>query len=74
MVMIEFNTSLFSGASLATFIFFLVTFFFVFFSIIVAYHWFNYGHKRSVSLLSIAIYLLAAAPLFLAMAISIRYM
>jgi hypothetical protein len=55
-------------------LFYLITLFFVIYSISVAYHWFTYGERRSVSSLSLAIYLVGSAPLFMIMALSLSLM
>lgn len=63
-----------TGASFATMIFMVFVLIFIAHSIVVAYHWLSYGYDRKISLLSVAIYLLICAPLFLTMSIAIRFM
>lgn len=48
-------------------LFYVVMLCFVIFSIATIYHWFTFGSSRSISLLSMAVYLIVAAPLFLLM-------
>jgi hypothetical protein len=50
-------------------LFYIVTLLFVFYSVCIAFHWFSYGSSKSMSMLSMAIYLIVSAPLFLAMAL-----
>ena len=50
-------------------LFYIITLVFVFYSLFLAYHWFTYGSSRTITTLSIAIYLLVSSPLFLTMAL-----
>jgi hypothetical protein len=61
---------LFSSGLLALFYF--ATLVFVVYSVSIAYHWFAYGEKRTLSTLSLAVYLMVSAPLFLIMALSLQ--
>jgi hypothetical protein len=55
-------------------LFYLITLFFVIYSVSIAYHWYTYGEKKSISSLSLAIYLVGSAPLFMIMAFSLYMM
>lgn len=59
--------SLFSSGLQA--LFYIVTLVFVVFSVTVAYHWFVYGSSKAISMLSLSVYLIVSAPLFITMAI-----
>lgn len=59
--------SLFSSGLQA--LFYIVTLVFVIFSVTVAYHWFAYGSSKAISMLSLSVYLIVSAPLFITMAI-----
>ena len=52
-------------------LFYLITLVFVVFSVSVAYHWFAYGEKKSLSMIALSIYLIGSVPLFLIMALSL---
>ncbi len=52
-------------------LFYLITLIFVLYSLFIAYHWFTYGSSRTTATISLAIYLLVSAPLFLTMAFSL---
>ncbi len=54
-------------------IFYLITLIFVIYSLCVAYHWFTYGESRSISTLSLAVYLCGSAPLFFIMALALFF-
>lgn len=55
-------------------LFYTITLVFILYSLFLAYHWFSYGSSRSLSLLSLTVYLIVSAPLFLTMAILIRFL
>ncbi len=50
-------------------LFYVLTLVFVLFSVFTIYHWFTYGSSRHLSSLSLAIYLIVSAPLFITMSI-----
>jgi hypothetical protein len=50
-------------------LFYVITLVFVFFSVFTVYHWFTYGSSRHISSLSLAVYLIVSAPLFITMSI-----
>ena len=52
-------------------LFYLITLFFVLYTVAAAYHWFSYGSERSVSMITLGVYLIVSAPLFLTMAVVI---
>jgi hypothetical protein len=52
-------------------LFYVITLVFVVYSVSVAYHWITYGDRHSLSMLSVAVYLLGSAPLFIIMALSL---
>lgn len=51
--------------------FYVVVLIFLFYSVILAYHWFSYGTKHATSMLSLAIYLIVSAPLLLIMSLTL---
>ena len=55
-------------------LFYLATLFFVLYTIAVAYHWFSYGSERSTSMITLCVYLIVSAPLFLTMAVVLTLM
>jgi NADH:ubiquinone oxidoreductase subunit 3 (subunit A) len=59
---------------LSTMLFYIVTLLFTIFSVASVYHWFTYGSSKSVSTLSLAVYLIVAAPLFIVMSIALSLM
>lgn len=68
------GTAILDGQSVATFLFFAVILFFLVYSVIIAYHWLSYGNNRALTMWSLVIYLLASAPLFLVMAVTLFLM
>lgn len=52
-------------------LFYIITLIFVFYSLFIAYHWFTYGSSKTITTLSLAIYLLVSAPLFMTMAFTL---
>lgn len=44
---------------------------FVIYSCFLIFHWFNYGSNRALSMLSLAIYLLGSAVLFIGMSVAL---
>jgi hypothetical protein len=55
-------------------VFYVLMLCFVLFSIATIYHWFSFGSSRSISLISMAVYLIVAAPLFLLMSLFLSFM
>lgn len=55
-------------------LFYLVTLIFVIFSVFTVYHWFTYGSSKHLSTLSLGVYLLVAAPLFMTMSVLLSLM
>jgi len=51
-------------------VFYVALLFFTMYTLVLAYHWFSYGTSKSISMLSLAVYLLGGAPLFIIMAIT----
>lgn len=60
----------FSSVSLEI-IFYTALLVFTIYTLMLTYHWFSYGTKHTLSMLSLAIFLLGSAPLFLIMAITL---
>ena len=54
-------------------LFYVTVLVFTIYSIILAYHWYAYGTKRSISIIALSIYLLVSAIFLLAMSISLFY-
>ena len=54
-----------------TAIFYIVMLIFVVFSVSLAYHWFTFGSSKKISMLSLCVYLVGSAPLFLLMSLSL---
>lgn len=52
-------------------IFYVVVFFFIFYAVALAYHWFSYGTAQKTAMLSLAVFLIVSAPLLLTMALTI---
>ena len=52
-------------------IFFTLMLVFVIFTIFLGYHWFNYGSSKQASTLTLAIFLIVSAPLFLTMSLAL---
>lgn len=55
-------------------IFYVVALIFTLYSVILAYHWYFYGTSKKISTLSLSIYLLGSAALFIAMSISLNFL
>lgn len=55
-------------------LFYMVTLIFTLFTAFSAYHWFTYGSSKATSTLSLAIYLLVSAPLFMGMALALTFL
>lgn len=52
-------------------LFYIITLVFVLYTVAAAYHWFSYGSDRSTSMITLGVYLIVSAPLFLTMAVII---
>lgn len=52
-------------------VFYIALLIFSFYTLFLAYHWFAYGTNRTVSMLSLAVFLFGGASLFLVMAITL---
>lgn len=66
-----FDVTLLNLATFARFLFFVITLFFTIFTLMITYHWFTYGTSRKSATLTLAVYLLAAAPCLLVMSLSL---
>ena len=55
-------------------LFYVLTLCFVFFSVATIYHWFTFGNSKTISMISLATYLLVSAPLFVVMTIALSLM
>lgn len=51
-------------------LFFVNLLIFTLYTLFLAYHWFSYGTSRSVSLFSLAIFLIGSAPLLIVMSVT----
>lgn len=51
-------------------IFYVMLLIFTGYTVVLAYHWFNYGSNQTLSMATLAIYLLGSMPLILVMAIT----
>jgi len=58
-------------SSIPLLLFHIATLVFVVYSASLAYHWFTYGEKRAVSMLTLMVYLCGSAVLYIAMAVSL---
>lgn len=50
-------------------LFYITLFSFTLYTVFLGYHWFSYGTDRHTSTLSLAVYLIGAAPLLISMAL-----
>jgi len=55
-------------------IFYVVALIFTIYSVILAYHWFTYGTSKKLSTLSLSVYLMVSAALFIALSISLNFL